>query len=364
MATAGVTLQKLLNECRNDKPSRDVLLNCCQDLQLDYKFETVFIAASPSPEDTPKTVAWLGVEELVGKSLWRIGVEDRVALTQTTYKVYPDVTGPPSFNPHGSLRIQKLGSGVFFALFTPGRGYLLVGCVHKEARPYPARIVEELASIWKEWKDALWDVVAAVLRQDQLEEKRRLEEKTEEETKAQRPKDEPSQPSLDLPEDPNLPKRVMTMVDEATRLFNRDYFEESLTNEVERARRYKRNLTLILFQVSPNQRLSLREEALLARKGAETLVKCLRKIDILCRVDNFRFALLLPDTPHQNGTTIARRMFKYFKAAVGEEGSAYLNLSAAEFPLHAQDATGLLEKAEEFMQRAVLAGPNKAVLSD
>jgi hypothetical protein len=73
MATAGVTLQKLLNECRNDKPSRDVLLNCCQDLQLDYKFETVFIAASPSPEDTPMTVAWLGVEELVGKSLWRIG---------------------------------------------------------------------------------------------------------------------------------------------------------------------------------------------------------------------------------------------------------------------------------------------------
>jgi hypothetical protein len=172
MTTPSATLQKLIGNCRADNAGKDALLNCCQDLQMDYKFETVFIAVGQSPEDSPKPLVWLGIEELVAKSLWRIGVEDRIALTQTSFKVFQDVSGPPAFNPHGSLRIQKLGSGIYFALFTPGRGYLLVGCVHKEARPYPPKLSDELGQVWKEWKEPLWELVALVLRQQQLEAKK------------------------------------------------------------------------------------------------------------------------------------------------------------------------------------------------
>jgi diguanylate cyclase (GGDEF)-like protein len=366
MPTNALMLKKLLDHCRADISGKDALLNCCQDLQTEYKFETVFISAGQSPEDSPKAIVWLGAEELVVKSLWRIGVEDRVALTQTAYKVVQDVTGPPSFNPHGSLRIQKLASGVFFAQFTPGRGYLMVGCVHKEARPYPLRLSDELAQVWKEWKEPLWDVVAVVLRQQQMEAKKNEDNAQikEDIIKTKSLGDKPTSPPLNLPENPNLPKRGISMVDEATHLYNRAYFEESLSIEVERAKRYKRNVTLILLSITPHSKPTMLEEAILARQAAETLVKSLRRIDILCRIDTYRFALLLPDTPHQNGTTIARRVFKFFKATMGESPIAHLNLSAAEFPLHAQDAKSLLEKADEFMNKAVLAGPNKAVLSD
>lgn len=372
MATPGVTQSKLLSNCRSDLKKRDILLNCCHDLQLDYKFDTVFIASSSSPEETPKALVWLGDEELVVKSLWRIGVEDRVALTQTQFKTVQDVTGPPSFNAHGSLRIQKLASGVFFAVHEPGNGYLLLGCVHKEARPYPQKLNDEWALLWKECKSPLWDVAEEVLREQAEEDKKNAEtRKAEEEDKAPVanpiPKglsDKPHLPVLDLPDNPNLPKRNAAMVDSVTHLYNRAYFEESLETESERARRYKRNLTLILLLVTHDGKPTQLEEAVLARQAAEILVKSLRRIDILCRVDTFRFAMLLPDTPHQHGTLIARRIFKEFKALMGEKPVFHVNLSAAEFPLHAPDAPGLLAKAEDFMAKAVLAGPNKAVLSD
>jgi diguanylate cyclase (GGDEF)-like protein len=352
------TLQKLLGYLGSEKPGMDALLSCCQTILSNYKFETVFIASGSTPEETPKPVVWLGLEELVGKSLWRFGVEDRIALTQTAFKVVQDVSGPVMFNTHGSLRIQKPGSGIYFSLFTPGRGYLLVGCAHKEARPYPPRLSEELAEIWKELKKTLWDVVDSVLKQQQLEAK-----KGEEDVHAL-DLSQPLSPTLTLPENPNLPQRVTLMVDEATRLYNRAFFEESLAVEVERAKRYKRNITLILLKVNPHGHQNLQETEKLAQQATEILVKSLRRIDILCRIETFEFAMLLPDTAHQNGTTIARRVFKQFKTAMGENPIAHLNLSAAEYPLHGSDAKAVLEKAETFMQKAVLAGVNKAVLSD
>jgi hypothetical protein len=49
---------------------------------------------------------------------------------------------------------------------------------------------------------------------------------------------------------------------------------------------------------------------------------------------------------------------------MGENPVAHLNLSASEYPLHGSDAKGVLEKAEAFMEKSILAGFNKAVLSD
>ena len=201
-------------------------------------------------------------------------------------------------------------------------------------------------------------MVESVLKQQQLDAKKAKEDENAVEAV------QPPLPTLTLPENPNLPQRATLMVDEATRLYNRAFFEESLAVEVERAKRYKRNITLILLKVNPHGHQNLQEAEQLAQQAAEILVKSLRRIDILCRVEPFEFAMLLPDTAHQNGTTIARRVFKQFKTAMGENPSAHLNLSAAEYPLHGSDAKTVLEKAETFMQKAILAGANKAVLSD
>ncbi len=359
MTTAAETLGKLNGFCKSEKAGRDDLLNCCNELLLEYKFETVFIAAGPSPEETPKTLVWLGIEEMVDKSLWRVGVEDRIALTQTSFKSIPDVTGPVMFNPHGSLKIQKTGSGVYFALYHPGRGYLILGCAHRETRQYPSKLTDELAAVWKDWKDNLWEVAARVLRQLQIDAKAVEEAQMRATEEASRVAG-----GMTLSGNSKLPKRFVTVVDEPTRLFNRHYFEESLSVEAERAKRYNRNLTLILLSVAPLGKVDEKGENLLVQQAAETLVASLRKVDILCRIEKYKFALLLPDTPNENGVIIARRVFKHFKGLMGDKPTAFLNLASASYPRHASDAPALLAKAEEQMDQAKAAGPNKAVLSE
>ncbi len=359
MSPTSPTLQKLLVHCGIERAGKDSLLACCQDLLLDYKFETVFIAASVSPEEVPRPLVWLGIEELVGKSLWRVGVEDRVALTQTSFKVVGDVTGPIQFNPHGSLKIQKPGSGIFFAQHHAGRGYLMLGLVHGDTRPYAPRLTEELTELWKEWKPVLWDVAGRVLRQQQLddraaEEARKISEEAEENARVKN----------ELPSNPNLPRRSVEMVDSSTRLFNKFFFEETLAVEVERARRYNRSVTLILLSVTPSGTPDEAAGEVLAQQAAETLVKSLRRVDILCRNERFKFALILPDTANEKAAVVARRVFKYFKSLMGERPSAHLNLSSASFPKHAPDSPALMSKAEQLLEQAQAAGANKAVLSD
>jgi diguanylate cyclase (GGDEF)-like protein len=220
-------------------------------------------------------------------------------------------------------------------------------------------LTEELTELWKEWKPLLWDVAGRVLRQQQLEDRANEEARktAEAAAEANKAKDAP-------PDNPNLPQRSTQVVDPSTRLYNKSFFEENVSVEVERARRYNRNVTLILLSVTPTGKPDEAASEVLAQQAAETLVKSLRRVDVLCRIDVFKFALVLPDTANENVAVVARRVFKYFKGLMGDNPAAHLNLSSASFPKHAPDSPALMEKAEQLLVQAQAAGANKAVLSD
>ena len=351
-----ILIEKLLSPCRQPQLTVAGLESCCEAIIHNYDFNCVYLAYAHTPEQPLWGLAHSGSEELMQNCMHRLGVEDRVALSKLPSKIFTDITGKPKFSASGALRMQKPNGGVFFTFNQEGKDYLLLGCVHQEPRPYEAGLVEELGSVWNQWRQTLRDA----LHQTNLTEPPATAKKH---TDTKTTKEGAEQPSLPLT--PHLSHRSTHLVDEVTHLFNKDYFEEQLSVEVERAKRYSRSVSLILLMVgNPDVAGGRTAGDQVAVQVAEVLDECVRKEDIICRIEDRKFAVLLPDTAKDTYGTIAKRIFKHLKEVVGEKSHVFINLSAASFPDHAAEAQALRDRAESLLKQAQEAGPNKAVLSE
>src|SRR5579859_4545165 len=154
-----ILIEKLLSPCRQSKLTVANLESCCEAIIHNYDFNCVYLAYAHTPEQSLWSLAHSGSEELVQNCMHRLGVEDRVALAKVPHKVFTDITGKPKFSSSGALRMQKPNGGVFYTLNQEGKDYLLLGCVHQEPRPYEASLLEELGSVWNQWKQTLRDAL-------------------------------------------------------------------------------------------------------------------------------------------------------------------------------------------------------------
>ncbi|HVM33657.1 MAG TPA: GGDEF domain-containing protein [bacterium] len=371
MPTPSEILDKLILACKKNPPSIESLKECCAEIQTQYQFDTVFIASARTPEEELAALASAGAPEVVDASLYRLGVEEKIALTRLPIKVYTDITGKPTFNQYGSLRMQKPKSAMFMVYNTPGKEYLLLGCGHMDSRTYALPLVQDVSQVWTMWKE----LVSATIEKSAQAKAAPPPPPTAPPLEAARPAGGtvPAGGAMPVPTPkgpeeqlliPGLPHRATLLVDEVTRLYNRSYFDESLAVEVERARRYSRSLCLLILTVGSTESASVGDENLVAAHIAEVLIKSLRRVDVVCRVDKNQYAMILPDTATNTCGIIAKRIFKFFKLVLGTTPSVYINLSASSFPENSTEPKGLYDKALELLQQARQAGPNKAVLSD
>ncbi len=371
MPTASELLDKLILACKKNPPSADNLKDACSEIMTQYQFDTVFVAAAATPEEELIPITFAGNADVMDASLYRLGPEEKVALTRLPIKVYTDITGKPTFNQYGSLRMQKPKSAMFMVYNTPGKEYLLLGCGHVDSRTYALPLVQDVSQVWTMWKELLSGTVEKIAKAKMAPpaaapppvapsaaapsasnaasaKARSLEEIVEEEQQLL----------------PGVPNRSTHLVDSVTRLYNRSYFDESLGIEVERARRYSRNMCLLILSVGFTEGEARPDENLVAAHIAEVLIKSLRRVDVLCRVSPNQYAIVLPDTATNTCGIIAKRVFKFFKQILGTTPAVYINLSASSYPENSTDPKGLYEKAMTLLQQAQQAGPNKAVLSD
>ena len=369
MPTASEIIDKFILISKKNPPSIDQIKECCAEIQIQYQFDTVFLASARILEEELVPLASVGNPEVVDACLYRLGVEEKMALTRLPIKVYTDITGKPTFNQYGSLKMQKPKSGMFMVYNIPGKEYLILGCGHVDSRTYALPLVQDVSQVWTLWKEMLGaaldkiaqgktaipsPVGAAAVTTVPNAAPRVSAPSVAELVKAQ-------EEQLLIP---GLPHRATLLVDEVTRLYNRSYFDESLAVEVERARRYSRSMCLLLLSVGSAEGAAPADENLVAAHIAEVLIKSLRRVDVICRVEKNLYAMVLPDTATNTCGIIAKRIFKFFKMILGSNPSVYINLSASSFPESSSEAKGLYDKALELLQQAKQAGPNKAVLSD
>ncbi len=397
-----ILLTQINELCLSPHPTPAHIAYACLKWREKYDFDTVFMAVSGAPEEPITALAFDGKDELMDTGLYRLGVEERLALSRGSYsyKTYSDITGKPVFNKYGSLRMQKPNGGTFIAAFQPQVRFILFGLMHEVPKPYPDDLLKEMAALWKDWQEPLNKSLDKILASGYPSSAVKAESTPPsneppapipaakpDDKKAEHPTaqihaavspvhpetrivDQPlpvSVPSAEGPipsvENNGKHRRPVMLVDEVTRLFNKSYFEESLLIEVERAKRYGRSVSLMFLEVTPLAPLGPKENEV-ATQVAEILSNSLRRVDVICRLSANRYGIVLPDTANHTYGIIGKRIFKYYKQLMGDQPPVFINLSASTYPEHVGNHLELYENADKLLAQAKAAGPNKAVLPE
>ena len=106
--------------------------------------------------------------------------------------------------------------------------------------------------------------------------------------------------------------KVMAVTDGLTGLYNHREFYQSLRRELERARRYRHTLSLLMIDVDDfkrfNDRFGHPAGDFALRKIAELLRKCARTTDIIARYGGEEFAVILPESTPGGALMVAERI--------------------------------------------------------
>jgi diguanylate cyclase (GGDEF)-like protein/putative nucleotidyltransferase with HDIG domain len=160
-------------------------------------------------------------------------------------------------------------------------------------------------------------------------------------------------------------------VDPKTGLFNARHFASALAEELGRAERFERPLSLIMADLDllrdiNNSYGHLAGDAVL--KGiAEVFRAELRHYDVPARFGGEEFSILLPETAPEEALEIAERIRRAVAAAAfdvetsSEPIRATVSIGVAGYPKDAHDANELIHQADLAVYRAKLQGRNRVL---
>jgi diguanylate cyclase (GGDEF)-like protein len=157
----------------------------------------------------------------------------------------------------------------------------------------------------------------------------------------------------------------LTTVDGLTQVFNRRYFLEQLDREVSRAKRYRRDLSLILFDIDRFKGINdsyghLAGDYVL--KQLATVIKGkIRREDILARYGGEEFAIVLPEIDAANAVAFAEKVRKLVEKAPFkfEDTKIAVTVSIGVSTCSdATDAAALIKMADDKLYEAKAAGRN------
>jgi two-component system cell cycle response regulator len=167
---------------------------------------------------------------------------------------------------------------------------------------------------------------------------------------------------------------VVTTTDELTGLHNRKYLHERLDAEISRAKRYKTQLSCLLFDIDffkvVNDMYGYDWGDILLRSLAEKLKGLVRKEDVLTRYGDEEFLLVLPNTSEENAFLFAERFRRDIEKMefipAGEEERHPITISGgiSTYPCMEnveEDANTVIRYAEHALYNAKKRGKNKII---
>ncbi|MBX3234016.1 MAG: GGDEF domain-containing protein [Labilithrix sp.] len=162
--------------------------------------------------------------------------------------------------------------------------------------------------------------------------------------------------------------RLMTM-DALTQTHNKRYFNEALEREYLRSMRYRRALSLILFDIDEFKNVNasyghvagdnvLRQLALVVKPR-------LRQQDVLARVGGEEFAVLLPEVEPAGAMVAAEKVRRLVESARfvvdDKQFGCTVSLGTSSFNERMTSAQTLYEEADKRLEDAKKAGRNRVV---
>ncbi len=150
-------------------------------------------------------------------------------------------------------------------------------------------------------------------------------------------------------------RQALITIDEVTGLRNRRYLDLRLPEEIRRAERYQRKVSLLIMEVADFTELSRaftaqgRDELLRALAGM--VRETFRNVDILARLEDARFAIVMPDTGDAMRDVLDRLLqavdtFR-LRGSDGQALEVTLSVGTCTYPAEAASVQELLERAAQ-----------------
>lgn len=161
-------------------------------------------------------------------------------------------------------------------------------------------------------------------------------------------------------------------IDGLTEIYNHRYFQERLDVEIERAGRYGRVVSLILFDLDYfkvfNDNWGHQVGDRVLKWFAQICKDSIRNIDILARYGGEEFALIMPETGSGEAQAAAERIRRVTEQASAQVFQKYRSITVsagiATFTDHAEDKDSLICRADAALYSAKHNGRNQIQIYD
>ena len=163
--------------------------------------------------------------------------------------------------------------------------------------------------------------------------------------------------------------RTLAITDELTGLHNYRFLQQRLDEEIERARRYHKDLSMLMVDVDDFKGFNdtqghIAGDAALS-EFARVLKTSTREVDIVARYGGEEFSIILPETDAAGAFVVAEKVREAvskheFKDSDGEP-TKHLTVSVglATFPTHAEDKETLLRRSDDALYEAKHGGKDR-----
>ncbi|MFC1594483.1 diguanylate cyclase [Candidatus Omnitrophota bacterium] len=156
--------------------------------------------------------------------------------------------------------------------------------------------------------------------------------------------------------------RELSIIDGLTGVYNYRYFYEMLPREIERAKRYPQEFSLLMLDIDGFKAYNdthghLAGDKLLRQLG-HFLSESTRAVDMVFRYGGEEFAILLPQTPQTGAAIAAQRIMTHLRRKI----SVTVSIGIASYPMNAQSKEELIEKADRALYQAKCLGKDRVCI--
>ncbi len=163
--------------------------------------------------------------------------------------------------------------------------------------------------------------------------------------------------------------RRLAITDELTDLYNYRYLQQRLDDEVGRAKRYGKQLSLLMLDVDDFKAVNdthghLAGDAVLAEL-ATVMKSVVREVDVVARYGGEEFSVMLPETDASGAFIVAEKIreavsMHRFPDEDGERRvHVTVSIGLANMPVHAEDKESLLRAADDALYQAKNTGKDR-----
>ncbi|MCG2711092.1 MAG: sensor domain-containing diguanylate cyclase [Candidatus Omnitrophica bacterium] len=165
---------------------------------------------------------------------------------------------------------------------------------------------------------------------------------------------------------------ILSNTDRLTGLWNYGYFQHQLAEDIKRANRFNRHLSLLMLDIdffkNFNDALGHIAGDKLLQEIADILKNSCREVDIVSRYGGEEFAIILPETFKEKAYSSAERIRKFtaahqfhYKEGVPAKRIT-ISIGVASFPQDASTAQDLISYADKALYASKEAGRNRVCM--